>query len=108
MSCKQNCVHYTTLYTTNTQRLRLWDSVHFKAIDVNWCVKVWDWGIQTLIVCPTLGRQHNHVAYIMADIHSASRQHPAPSGQTTSLTLTTGVCEACTKRRGCEQHEYSL
>ena len=28
--------------------------------------------------------------------------------QTTSLTLTTGVCEACTKRRGCEHHEYSL
>ena len=28
--------------------------------------------------------------------------------QTTSLTLTTGVCGACTKRRGCEQHEYSL
>ena len=28
--------------------------------------------------------------------------------QTTSLTLTTGVCEAGTKRRGCEQHEYSL
>ena len=28
--------------------------------------------------------------------------------QTTSLTLTTGVCEACTKWRGCEHHEYSL
>ena len=25
-----------------------------------------------------------------------------------SLTLTTGVCEACTKWRGCEYHEYSL
>ena len=28
--------------------------------------------------------------------------------QTTSLTLTTGVCEAGTKRRGYEQHEYSI
>ena len=28
--------------------------------------------------------------------------------QTTSLTLTTGVCKACTKWRGCEHHEYSL
>ena len=28
--------------------------------------------------------------------------------QTPGLTLTTGVREGCTKRRGCEQHEYSL
>ena len=27
--------------------------------------------------------------------------------QTTSLTWTTGVCQACTKWRGCEHHEYS-
>ena len=41
----------------------------------------------------------------------AGQKAPCPvrsDRQTTSLTLTTGVCDAGTKRRGCEQHEYSL
>ena len=40
---KQQCVHYTTFHTTNTHRLRSWDSGHMKDTDVNWCLKKKTW-----------------------------------------------------------------
>ena len=52
---------YTAVYTTYSHVL----DGKIKAIAANWCLIVRTWGGDTpatLIVCPTLGRQHQHAA----------------------------------------------
>ena len=75
LPCKQNCVQYTTSYTTNTHRLKPWDPGYMKNTDVNWRMKVSDRRDFSAvpIVCPSLGRRHQHVAQCCAKIRPSLR-----------------------------------
>ena len=60
LPCKQKSQQYTALYTTYSHVL----DGEIKAIAANWCLIVRTWGDTpaALIVCPTLGRRHQHLA----------------------------------------------
>ena len=66
LPCKQASQQYTALvYTTYSHVL----DGEINAIAANWCFIVRTWGIQLqLIVCPTLGRRHQHVAQCCRNI----------------------------------------
>ena len=57
---------YTALYTTFSHAL----DGEIRTIAANWCLVVRTWGDTpaTLIVCPTLGRRHQHVAQCCRNI----------------------------------------
>ena len=57
---------YTALYTTFSHAL----DDEIRVIAANWCLVVRTWGdtSATLIVCPTLGRRHQHVAQCCRNI----------------------------------------
>ena len=60
LPCKKTSQQYTALYTTYSHVL----DEQIKANAANWCliVRTWRDTPATLIVCPTLGRRHQHVA----------------------------------------------
>ena len=73
LPCEQNSVHYTTLYTKNTHRLIPWDPGHFQnhrlQLACEQCVIRGGEGQHAaLIVSPTLGRRHQHMAQCYAKI----------------------------------------
>ena len=79
-----------------------------------WCIGLWqkcqisatDWTI-FIVISPTSSRQTS--IKLLFKVNTLYSPCPVRSDrQTTSLTLTTGVCKACTKWRVCEHHEYSL
>ena len=57
---------YTALYTTYFHVL----DDEIKAIAANWCLIVRTWGVTpaAMIVCPTLGRRHQHMAQCCRNI----------------------------------------